>query len=201
MAGDRPQAIVQKENLLARVPYSDLEPVDRSHGQVALFLGLMGEKEGAREFVTRYEAEVPSEGDPDGRADKAVAQALVEILDGASASESGLQEAARYVRCARCRHLYLGIGNEFSGDVENAALSYQAFLDDGFFDAYLTVLYFPEPVIHERLGGLYETLGNLERAVEHYREFAEQWAHADPGLLPRVERALERASALEEGTH
>jgi tetratricopeptide (TPR) repeat protein len=113
--------------------------------------------------------------------------------------ESRIEEAARYVRCARCRHLYLGVANEFAGDLENAAKSYQAFLDDGFFDASLTVLYFPEPVIHERLGGLYEALGNPEKAVEHYTEFASQWADAEAGLLPRVEKALQRATALKGG--
>jgi hypothetical protein len=51
-------------------------------------------------------------------------------------------------------------------------------------------------VVHERLGLLYEEVGNPEKAAEHYREFARRWADADPQLQPRVEAAEAKASAL-----
>jgi hypothetical protein len=49
----------------------------------------------------------------------------------------------------------------------------------------------------ERLGALYEELGDNSKAAEHYAAFAELWADADPELQPRVQHARERVAALE----
>lgn len=109
---------------------------------------------------------------------------------------SGLETVVNSIRCARCRELYLGHGYELAGDTPAAVEAYEAYVGDGFFDASLYVLHLPEPVVHERLGVLYEALDDQARALEHYREFVARWAGADPKLQPRVERARERISDL-----
>ena len=45
------------------------------------------------------------------------------------------------------------------------------------------------PKIRERLGQLYETVGNNEKAAENYRAFIDLWKNADPELQPRVTAA------------
>ena len=52
------------------------------------------------------------------------------------------------------------------------------------------------PLIHERLGSLYEAKGNAEKAAEHYRAFIDLWKTADPELQPRVAAARHRVSKL-----
>jgi tetratricopeptide (TPR) repeat protein len=49
---------------------------------------------------------------------------------------------------------------------------------------------------HERLGQLYETKGQNDKAAEHYRAFIDLWKNADPELQPRVAAARERLKKL-----
>ena len=56
------------------------------------------------------------------------------------------------------------------------------------------------PVVHQRLGELYEAKGARERALAHYRLFLELWKDADPELQPRVTDARQRVAALTRGT-
>jgi hypothetical protein len=119
---------------------------------------------------------------------------LAEILGGASAEEAGLEAATELLRCARCRQLYLGYGFEIAGETERAIEAYEAYVQDGFFDASLFELHMPAPVVHERLCSLYEEVGDAEKAAEHFNEFARRWAEADAHLRPRVQRALEKAT-------
>ncbi len=54
------------------------------------------------------------------------------------------------------------------------------------------------PVAHERLGDLYEELGDPEKAAAAYRRFVAGWDDADPELQGRVEAARRRMAALEQ---
>jgi hypothetical protein len=54
----------------------------------------------------------------------------------------------------------------------------------------------PEFVLDQhRLGGIYERLGNTERARYWYARFLHDWRDADPGI-PEVEDAKRRLAAL-----
>ena len=53
------------------------------------------------------------------------------------------------------------------------------------------------PMFLQRLGPLYEELGDTERALHYHRRLVELWADADPELQPQVEHARERIAALE----
>ena len=52
------------------------------------------------------------------------------------------------------------------------------------------------PAIRERLGQLYEEMGNTVKAIENYRAFIELWKNADPELQPRVADAKRRLARL-----
>lgn len=52
------------------------------------------------------------------------------------------------------------------------------------------------PVAHERLGQLYEEMGEPEEAAAAYRRFIAAWEDADPELQDRVEAARERLREL-----
>lgn len=54
------------------------------------------------------------------------------------------------------------------------------------------------PLVHERLGQLYEATGDPANAAESYGRFVDLWADADPERQPRVQAAraaLERLQA------
>jgi hypothetical protein len=52
------------------------------------------------------------------------------------------------------------------------------------------------PAIRERLGQLYESMGNTQKAADEYRAFIELWKNADPELQPRVADARQRLAKL-----
>jgi hypothetical protein len=52
------------------------------------------------------------------------------------------------------------------------------------------------PAIRERLGQLYETLGDTAKAIDNDRAFIELWKNADPELQPRVADAKRRLARL-----
>ncbi|MFB6099614.1 MAG: tetratricopeptide repeat protein [Salinibacter sp.] len=54
------------------------------------------------------------------------------------------------------------------------------------------------PEVHQRLGQLYEKMGEPEKAKAAYRRFIEAWENADPELQGRVEKARRRLEALRE---
>ena len=63
---------------------------------------------------------------------------------------------------------------------------------------YLTRL----PLVHRRLGELYDRTGQAAKAAEHYQAFIDLWRDCDPELQPQLEaarRALERLGAEEAG--
>lgn len=57
------------------------------------------------------------------------------------------------------------------------------------------------PVVHERLGQLFEEMDEPEKAKAAYERFVEAWKNADPGLQDRVEKARKRLEALSEQTN
>ncbi|HEX7122015.1 MAG TPA: hypothetical protein VF178_06550, partial [Gemmatimonadaceae bacterium] len=52
---------------------------------------------------------------------------------------------------------------------------------------------------HAERGALYQLLGDVPRAIEHYEQFIKAWQHADPPLQPAVERAREAVRLLRSG--
>jgi len=52
------------------------------------------------------------------------------------------------------------------------------------------------PAIRERLGQLYEQMGDTAKAVANYHAFIELWKNADPELQPRVADAKRRLARL-----
>jgi hypothetical protein len=46
------------------------------------------------------------------------------------------------------------------------------------------------------LGQLYESMGNIDKAIENYRAFIDLWKNADPDLQPRVADARKRLARL-----
>ncbi|NNM06235.1 MAG: hypothetical protein HKO65_14185 [Gemmatimonadetes bacterium] len=199
IGGDREKGTQDLQDLTARLPVEEMNPVDRSYAGMALIYALLGAGAETEALLERHEAEVPGGGDPAGRADAAVARALVRILKGDGIQESELELAVRSLRTDRSRKLYLGRGYETAGDTLGAIQAYEAFLSGSYFDMYQFVLHLPGPVVHEKLGVLYEAVGDSANAVEHYRAFATAWENADPSHQPRVERARRSIERLGPG--
>lgn len=185
--------------ILDRLDVEAITPLDRLYPKQALARAFARETEAVRQLGEQYRATVDQRSDPDGRAIMATAEALVALGPGDTAGLRRLEEASEGIRCARCRDLLVGYGAELAGRTEQAIGAYEAYLASSWFngDEMLTHLFSTN--VHERLGGLYEEVGDVENAVRHYRIFADRWANADASLQPRVRQALDRIATLQQG--
>lgn len=201
LLGDTSGAIREMDTALDRLALEEMEPLNRPYLELAELYARAGRAERAAVLLERYDREVA----PGNRGLVAVnlrraAEGHLMLARGsAQAALEAFRDARRSFGCTRCWRPGVGRAHEMASRPDSAAAAYEAFLaghdHNGFFPIALA-----EPRTRERLGELYEELDRPERAAEHYRAFAEQWADADPELRDRVERARARAAALERPT-
>src|SRR5262249_30554065 len=100
--------------------------------------------------------------------------------DGAPANE-----------CVPCLPFNLARAFDAAGRADSAVVMFERYLSTPFWAKPLDFTLDPVrvPAIRERLGQLYESLGNTEKAIENDRIFIELWKNADPELQPRVAEA------------
>ena len=107
---------------------------------------------------------------------------------------SGLNNLARDMNCPGCFIWERATFAEQAGRFEEARDLFLAATEHGS-DNYLL-----EPimrvVVNERLGAIYEALGDSAMAAEHYAIFADYWADADEELQPRVQAARDKVASL-----
>ena len=193
------------DSAIAAVRFLELPMVDRPYLFSAVVLARAGNAAKARAMIARYrtemtdtsirraqEAELHSALGEIALADRKPLDALVEFrrgdvgYDGLPASE-----------CAPCLPFNLARAFDAAGKPDSAAVMFERYLSTPYWlktDAEMDPVRLP--AIHERLGQLYESMGNTEKAVEHYRAFIDLWKNADPELQPRVADARKRLARL-----
>jgi tetratricopeptide (TPR) repeat protein len=193
------------DSAIAAVPFHELPMVDRPYLFSSVVLARAGNATKARAMIARYrsemtdtsirraqEAELHSALGEIALADRKPLDALVEFrrgdvgYDGLPASE-----------CAPCLPFNLARAFDAAGKTDSAAVMFERYLSTPYFsktDAEMDPVRLP--AVHERLGQLYESMGNTEKAIEHYRAFIDLWKKADPELQPRVADARKRLARL-----
>jgi eukaryotic-like serine/threonine-protein kinase len=205
LKGPSPAIAAKVDSAIARIQFKDLPMVDRPYLEAAFTLARIGNAEKARAMVARYRAEMTDTSlrrqqvaDLHGilgaiaLADGKPMEAVTEFrqgdigFDGAPADE-----------CAPCLSLGLGQAFDAAGRGDSAAFYFERYLTTPFaFKSSLDLDPLLMPAIRERLGQLYESMGNTDKAVENYRAFIELWKNADPDLQPRVADARKRLARL-----
>jgi tetratricopeptide (TPR) repeat protein len=106
--------------------------------------------------------------------------------DGAPASE-----------CAPCVFYDIARAYDAARQSDSAVANFERYLSTPFWGRMdLELDPVRVPAIRERLGQLYESMGNTEKAIENYRAFIDLWKNADPELQPRVADARKRLARL-----
>lgn len=148
-----------------------------------------------------------------GMADEAEALLEAWAAEGGAMSENPLRETRQVVtalldpdpaaaaerlarfqtdaRCPRCYQWELADRLQAAGLHDEAIAAFES-MSAGAPDLRIVGLHFA--LREERLGELYEAVGQPDRAAEHFARFGELWAEADPVFQPRVERARARVS-------
>jgi len=203
--GPSPALEARLDAAIAAVPFRELPMVDRPYVFAALVLARAGNATKARAMVARYQTEMTDTSirrvqaaqlhtalGEIALADRKPRDALVEFrrgdigYDGMPADE-----------CAPCLPFNLARAFDAAGNADSAAVMFERYLSTPYWlktDADMDPVRLP--AIHERLGQLYESMGNTEKAIQHYRAFIDLWKNADAELQPRVTDARKRLSRL-----
>ena len=168
----------------------------RPYGGLASFYALAGSPKQARGWLDEYESVVEAELRR-GRQEPLLHRAKGVIAFAEGRAEEAIAEFRRSDKgeCANCALPDLGRAYDLMGQADSVVAIYERYIStpslhrlawDGDNLAF----------IYERLGVLYESRGDTEKAIYHYGKFVDLWADADPELQPRVEAARRAIVAL-----
>jgi tetratricopeptide (TPR) repeat protein len=193
------RAAARVDALLSGADLESLSPQDRSYPEMAILYAAVGDRGRVEDVASRFREGVDVTADPFGWARIEAAEALVAVRSGDDASLARVEAAVRDIHCARCGDVLMGMAAEAAGRPERAIQAYEQYLAHPFYDAGDPLTTLLSTNVHERLGALYEDLGEPVKAAEHYGLFADLWRNADPDLRGRAERARAKADALSSG--
>ncbi|HEY5415718.1 MAG TPA: hypothetical protein VIK41_12865, partial [Gemmatimonadaceae bacterium] len=103
--------------------------------------------------------------------------------------------------CAACLPAYLARAFDLSDQPDSAIAMYERYLATPRAPfTFVPTLHQLDPTYlagaHKRLGELYETKGDRQKAISHYLAFVELWKDADPVLAPKVTAVRQRLAHL-----
>ena len=199
---DTASALRRMDSMLAKTNLAAMPWDQRPYLGLAAFYANAGQPARARQLLSRWEAEVPDSGrrrlqEPGHRA-----------IEGVLAlSEGRFQEALRDLwasdttydgpngDCAMCLYDDIAYIHYRAGQPDSALYWYEKYLDAPLYGRY-NFESGSKPLMLKRMGELYESVGNAEKAAIKYREFLALWDKADPRLQPKVAEVRHRLSRL-----
>ena len=191
---------------LDRYPLDSIEPIDRPYvgsltvdvrpyGGLASFYALAGSPEQARGWLDEYESVV--EAGLRRRQEPLLHRAKGVIALAEGRAEEAIAEFRRSDEgeCANCALPDLGRAYDLMGQADSVIAIYERYIST----PSLNRLAWDADnlaFIYERLGVLYESRGDTEKAIYYYGKLVDLWKDADPELQPRVEAARRAIAAL-----
>jgi len=205
VTGPTPALVARLDTVIAKIPFRDMPMVDRPYLYAAGNLALAGQPAKARAMVDRYRAEMTDtsirrEREPDLHTILAEI-ALAENKPQVALAEFRLGDVGNDGRpaneCTPCLAFNLARAYDAAGKADSAAMMFERYLATPYWlKAEVEFDPIRVPAIRERLGQLYEGLGQTDKAIAQYRAFIELWKNADPELQPRVADARQRLARL-----
>jgi hypothetical protein len=199
---DTATAIRRMDATLARADFSAVPFDQRPYLGIAAFYASAGQPARARTWLARWESEIPDSGmrrllEPGRRgvqgaiafAEKRYADALKDIW-AADSTYDGPNGT-----CAMCVYDDVAYIHARAGAVDSAIYWFEKYLAAPFFGRF-NFESGSKPLMLKRLGELYETAGNAEKAALNYRAFLALWDKADARLQPKVADVRHRLSRL-----
>jgi tetratricopeptide (TPR) repeat protein len=193
--GDPEAAERRIESALESYPLEDLPPLDRPTSLVASLLATAGQPRAARELLDQQREELGPLADRDQLGFE-VAEAWIDVAEGRyDDAIPVLRNADRGYACEPCAEHAVATAFDRAGQPDSAVVYYERYLApvnnwrtwvDGTWKGWTL----------ERLGELYDEMGDLERAAGYYGLFVHLWAEADPDLQPRVTAARNRMEEI-----
>ncbi len=168
---------------------------DRQYESIIQYFALSGDAARAREFLREMEQSGYPELGRDLRRDFDRARGWTAIAAGDT--DRGLEYMRAGVDGAACKPCGLGtmaIAHDVASNSDSVRVYWEAYLDT--YWGIPNIEAWARPLALRRLGEIYESRGDPEKAVEHYDRFVDLWQNADADLQPQVADARERIARL-----
>ena len=197
--GDTARALRTLEDTMARYSIQSVEPTLVTYIGLVTAYSIAGRPDRARAVMVQWDAhrrQTPQFTDSIiGR----MMEGHVALASARHADAATAFRAADRLGCEVCEIPLLARAFELAGRADSAIVNYEWYLDTRRMDRMdPDALYIP--FVHERLGALYEAVGNPRLALLHHRAFIDLWKDADPVLQPHVTSARQRVAALTRET-
>ncbi len=180
---------------LARFPLESLTPLDRPYGLLAMAYAAAGELDRARALIR--ESEQTPEADHSREAESWLdgARGIVALAEGRTDEAiAAFREFDAEADCATCGAPWLARAFDQIGQVDSAAANWARFVDQP-----STNLWYDDSHLaqgYQRLGEIWETRGEPQKAIEYYQRLLAVMQEPDPELRPRVDRARQAIARL-----
>jgi tRNA A-37 threonylcarbamoyl transferase component Bud32/tetratricopeptide (TPR) repeat protein len=199
---DTATAVRRIDATVARAEFSRMPFDQRPYLAIAAFYANAGQPAKARTWLSRWEAE----------ATDTVMRRIFEpghrAIQGAIAlSEGRYAEALRAIwaadttydgpngNCNVCLYDDVAYVHARAGSPDSAIFWFEKYLAEPFYGR-INFEGGAKPLMLKRLGELYESVGNAEKAAVKYREFLALWDKADARLQPKIADVRHRLSRL-----
>lgn len=176
--------------------WSSVPAVTRPYRGYVQMFAVLGQPDQAAALLDEWVAEVGATASFAQREARRIMDAMSLADTDPAAAADALERFQREGNCPRCVQWELADLSVQVGRLERAAELYAQSME---ISQGWDVFTLHRVMAHERLGEVYEAMGENAKAAQHYARFAELWAGADADLQPRVRHARERAAALGEG--
>jgi tetratricopeptide (TPR) repeat protein len=194
--GDTAAALRLLDEALRERPLDSVPPLDRPGAELALVYAAAGERAKAHQVLAEYESHVP-EGIRRGRWEWYQARGWLALADGRPREAlTAFIQGKNADSCSACGAWDEGVAFERANLPDSALAAYLRAASRGtVFKAALADGWGLAPSL-KRLGELYESRGDRQRALEYYGRFVELWKEADPALQPTVREVRARMAQL-----
>ena len=204
-SGPSREIVTRLDRLLDLSPLRTLPPADRPYFDVASIYAFAGRPDKGRQILAQYRAEVT---DTVLRrlqsAQSHLPMAEIALVEGrpVTALEEFRAADTEYDgypadECGACVAFRLGRAFDAMSQRDSAITMYELFLALPYYLRHAPRIDgIARARTHKRLGELYESRGDLQRALSHYAAFLALWRNADPELQPQVADVRRRVQGM-----
>jgi len=196
LALGNPESTVRRvESALDRFPLQEIPPLDRPTAWAVSLLAQSGDTDAARTLLADQRERLGPLAERK-RVGLVEAEAWIDVAEGRYAEAIPvLRVSDRGYGCDICIDLSVGTAFDQAGQPDSAVVYYERYLaPTQNWRAYTDAAWRAWTL--ERLGHLYDEMGDLEQAAGYYGMFVDLWAEADPELQSRVQAARARMEEI-----
>jgi hypothetical protein len=196
------EAVAALDTIIAGKQWSAASPIDRPYLLVARYYAVAGRPDRARALLARHLAEDPSAKAPSEQAARTRVEGEIALAEHRYPDAlrlfraGGIAEDGASVECGSCTEFNLARAFDAAGQLDSAMVRYTAYLA-----LPVSARLESDPIalarVQKRLGEIYDSKNERQKALTYYGAFAEQWKNADADLQPAVTTVKKRMAELQ----